>query len=222
LSLTVATIVSAPALGAPHLEPCIRLAGYEERVEQLMRESSAQKLELLAIMYGWQPERGIGLTRSDEGFELVRLEFDVSFWYSSWRDVAANSDEAASAAIVATEVFRADGAPLGAQVLDFSATRVRVTHSTLPISRELGNRLLDALARSAADARVEEPTEEILTDGYSYEILLSARPCVELRNPPRGSPAGEIADLLRLLDSGLQRWQASDAFEAEVQRRIPR
>ena len=95
-------------------------------------------------------------------------------------------------------------------MLDFSRTHVRVEKLSIPIGRELGLRLLDAFERGADDARVEEPTAAIMVDGYTYEILLSARPCVALRNPPRDSQAGVIADLVRFLEGRLQSWQASE------------
>ena len=44
-----------------------------------MRDAAEEEMELLAIMYGFLPERGIALTRHDDGFDLMRLEFDPSF-----------------------------------------------------------------------------------------------------------------------------------------------
>src|SRR5690606_32356736 len=92
-------------------------------------------------------EVAIGLGRTNDGFELVRLEFAESFWYSSWRRLAADADPAALAGVeaVVTEVFRSDGAPLGAEVLDFTRTRVRVASQSIPVSEQFAQELISAL-----------------------------------------------------------------------------
>ncbi len=214
------------AVAASHLEPCNRLANYEERVERIMRDAWPEEMELLAIMYVPLTERGIGIRRHEHDFDLIRLEFDKSFWYSSWRRVDANGNEAASlnTAAIATDVYRADGRPLGAEVLDFSGTQVRVAKSSIPISNDLGVALVEAFEHSADAARVETDNGEVVVDGYAFEILLTKRPCVELRNPPPASEAGRIAALVRFLDGRLRSWQPweRDEFEAEVQRVIPK
>jgi hypothetical protein len=217
-----AAVACGSALAAPHLEPCRRTPGYEDAVERIMRAAWPQALDLLTIMYVPLTERGIGLVRTADGFDLVRLELDESFWYSSWRDVPPGGDTT-NAVAVATDVFRADGGPLGAQVLDFSKTRVRVAKSSVPISEELGVALLDALDRRAAAARVPDPTDQIVLDGYSFELLLSNRPCVELSNPPAESDAFAIAQLIRLLDTRVPAWRPFErqAFEADVLAAIP-
>ena len=80
-------------------------------------------------------------------------------------------------------------------MLDFSQTRVRVTTLSIPISDQLGTTLLGAFERNADAARVEEVDENsfLVADGYTQEILLSGRSCVELKNPPPESAAGMIA-----------------------------
>ena len=92
-----------------------------------------------------------------------------------------------------------------------------------PISEKLGNALLHAFEHSADGARVDTDTDSITVDGYSFEILLSQRPCVELRNPPPQSEAGKIAELVRFLDGESRTWRPweQEAFEAEVLRMIP-
>jgi hypothetical protein len=222
---TALSVLCGHALGAPHLEPCNRLGnGYEERVERLLRDTWPEEMEVLAIMYVPLTERGIGLARDERGFNLIRLEFDKSFWYSSWRRVEAGDVAALSNAdAIATEVYRQDGAPLGAEILDFARTQVRVAKASIPIGDELGTALIGAFDRGANAARIEDDAGFIVTDGYKFEILLAKRPCVELRNPPPGSDASEIADLVRVLDSRLTSWRSSepDIFETEVRRVIP-
>src|SRR6185295_10889579 len=192
------------------------------RVERLMRAAWPEPMDLLVIMYVPLTERGIGLTRDEGGFNLIRLEFDVSFWYSSWRDVRPGVDDTHNRT-VATEVYRADGRPLGAQVLDFSKTEVRVSKASVPISQRLGSSLIKAFEGSADRARVEKPTDEIVVDGYSFEVLLSDRACVELRNPPRESEAGKLGQLARFLSRKSQEWRPSEqeTFEEEILRMIP-
>jgi hypothetical protein len=216
-----AAVACGSALAAPHLEPCRRTPGYEDAVERIMRAAWPQALDLLTIMYVPLTERGIGLVRTADGFELVRLELDESFWYSSWRD--AEPGDTANAVAVATEVFRADGGPLGAQVLDFSRTRVRVAKSSIPIGEELALALLDFFGRHAAAARVESPQAEIFLDGYTFEVLLLERPCVQLSNPPPDSDAHAVARLVRLLDAKVPAWRPweRETFEAEVLAAIP-
>jgi hypothetical protein len=203
------------------LVPCSRIAGYQEQVERLMRAAWPRELELLTIMYVPFTEHGIGLARTASGFDLIRLEFDKSFWYSSWREVEAGGAPA-NAVAVATEVHRADGGPLGAQVLDFSNTNVRVASSAAPISEQLGVALLDVFGRHVAAARAEIAAE-VLNDGYRFDILLAGRPCAALENPPRESDAYRIERLVRLLYDKVPTWRPleSQAVEAEVLAAIP-
>ena len=216
-----ATVACGNALCAPHLVPCSRIAGYQEQVERLMRAAWPRDLELLTIMYVPFAEHGIGLARTAGGFDLIRLEFDKSFWYSSWREVEAG-EALANAVAVATEVHRADGGPLGAQVLDFSSTNVRVASSAVPISEQLGVALLDVFGRHVAAARAEIAAE-ILNDGYRFDILLAGRPCAALENPPRESDAYRMERLVRLLYNKVPTWGPleSQAIEAEVLAAIP-
>ncbi len=222
-------IVSTRALGAPHLEPCDRVANdYEERVERLLRDAWPEEMQLLAIEYLPLTERGIGLTRDEDGFNLIRLQFDRSFWYSSWRDVkpGTGASESANAAAVATEVHRADGGALGAQVLDFADTKVRVSKLSIPISDALGTALLNAFRRSADAARVRDKRadlEEIVLDGYKFEVLLDKRACVQLADPPSGSEADKIARLIRFIDDKSLSWRPAEqkTFEADVRAMIP-
>jgi hypothetical protein len=223
-------LLSSRAFCAPHLEPCHRVDDYEERVERLLRDAWPEQLQLLVVMYGLLNERGVGITSGADGFNLVRLEFDKSFWYSSWRTVDPDSDPAAvsNAHFVATEVFREDGKKLETQVLDFSGTRVRVFKTSVPISDHLGRALLDDFRRSADAARPEVkgpgPIEEIIVDGYKFEVLLAEHPCVELANPPMESEAGRLDQLARLLGSELLAWRPGEAeeFERKVMEAIAR
>jgi hypothetical protein len=222
---TVGTLLCGRVLCAPHLEPCDRRANdYEERVEQLMRDAWPKRLQLLVIMYGLLPERAIGLATDDNGVDLIRLEFDQSFWYSSWRDVDPSADklDPSNTKAVATEVYRADGGALGVQVLDFSSTQVGVTTLSIPISEQLGISILDAFERGGDAARIPEDTGFLMSDGYAYEILLSNGSCVELNSPPPESDADKIADLVRFLVNRLLSWQPAEreSFEAEVARML--
>jgi hypothetical protein len=213
-----ATVACGGALGAPHPEPCKRIPSYEESVERILRAAWPQQLELLAIMYGVPlTERGIALERTESGFNLIRLELDKSFWYSSWRELG-QGDSPNNGAAVATEVYRQDGRRLGGQVLDFSKTTVAVAKSSVPISEKLGVAVLKVFERHAANARVPGPVDEILLDGYTFEILLSERPCVALKNPPRESEAYRMDRLVRLLDGKVPTWRPAEreAFEAEL------
>ena len=216
-----ATVACGNALGAPHLVPCPRIAGYQEQVERLMRAAWPRELELLTIMYVPFTEHGIGLARTEGGFDLIRLELDKSFWYSSWRAVGAG-EAPANAVAVATEVHRADGGPLGAEVLDFSQTKVRVARSSVPISRDLGIALLDVFGRHAAAAHAEIGAE-ILVDGYRFDVLLARRPCAAVENPPWGSDAYRLDRLVRLLYDKVPTWRPleHEAFEADVLAAIP-
>ena len=218
VAAVAATVACGDALGAPHLEPCKRIPGYEESVERILRAAWPRQLELLAIMYGVPlTERGIALARIEGGFDLIRLELDKSFWHSSWRRLGAGESPANGAA-VATEVYRQDGRQLGAEVLDFSKTTVAVAKSSVPISEELGVALLEVFERHAANARVPAPVNEILLDGYTFEILLSTRSCVALKDPPRESEAYRIDRLVRLLDGKVPAWRPAEreAFEADL------
>ena len=210
------------AFCAPHLEPCKRIDDYQERVERVMRGAWPEQMDLLVIMYVPLTERGIGLTHDQGGFNLIRLEFDVSFWYSSWRDVKPGVDDVRNRP-VATDVYRTDGRPLASQILDFSKTKVRVSKSSVPISEKLGNSLLSTFKHSADRARVDAATDEIVVDGYSFEILLSRRDCVQLSNPPRESEAGQLDQLVRFLDRKSREWRPSEkeSFEAEILQMIP-
>lgn len=225
VAAVAATVACGSALGAPHLEPCRRIAGYQESVERIMRAAWPQQVELLAIMFGVPlTERGIALARAADGFDLIRLELDESFWYSSWRELGAGESPTHGAA-VATEVYRQDGRPLGAQVLDFSKTTARVAKASVPISEELGVALLEVLGRHAAAAHpeVKAGIEEIVLDGYTIEILLADSPCAALANPPRESDAFRIDRLVRLLDAKVPTWRPSQRreFEDEVRAAIP-
>ncbi len=222
-SAIAVALLSSRAVCAPHLEPCARLANdYEEQVERLMRDAWPEEMQVLAIMYVPLTERGVGLTRGADGFNLIRLQFDESFWYSSWRDVEPNTTGPSSSSIraIATEVYRADGHALGAQVLDFSKTRVRVSKLSIPISDQLGTALLNTFQRNVDAAKPEEKVDvnEIVVDGYKFEILLAKRPCVQLANPPPGSEAEKIAQLVRLLDNESLSWRPWEqkTFEAKV------
>ena len=63
----------------------------------------------------------------------------------------------------------------------------------------------------------------LVADGYTQEILLSGRSCVELKNPPPESAAGMIAALVRFLDNASLSWRPSEreAFESQVAGKIP-
>jgi len=196
------TIIWSHAASAPHLEPCDRLMDdYYRRVERLMRDAWPEGMQLLVIMYIPPAERGLGLTPDKDGFKLVRLELDPSLWYSSWRDVKGSVPKR--------------------QVQDFSGTRARIAKLSFPISDRLAVALLDAFERSAATAK-PDVSDDIIADGYTYEILLPERSCVRLRDPPPASDAGAIADLLRFLEQAALSWQPRkrEAFEAEVEERI--
>lgn len=219
-------LLSTRAFCAPHLEPCNRPDDYHERVESLLRDAWPEELQLLVVIYLPLTERGIGVTSGADGFDLVRLEFDKSLWYSSWRTVDPEIDAEAvsNAEIVETEVFRGDGQRLQTRILDFSATRVRVAKASVPISDELGRALLDTFRRSVEAARPPDPNQEIIVDGYRFEILLAGHACAQLDNPPPESEARRLDELARLVDVELRSWQPSEAeeFERKVMEKIPR
>jgi hypothetical protein len=201
---------------------------YEERVEHLLRDAWPEELRLLVVIYLPLTERGVGVTSGGDGFNLVRLQFDKSFWYSSWKTVEPGTDVSAlpGVDIVSTEVFRDDGRALETQVLDFSTTRVRVSKLSVPISDALGRALLDDFRRSAEAVRPEQKgaLDEIIVDGYRFEILLAGHPCVQLANPPQESEAGRLDELARLLDNELPAWRPSEReeFERKVMEMIAR
>jgi hypothetical protein len=201
---------------------------YEERVEHLLRDAWPEELRLLVVMYLPLTERGVGVTSGGDGFNLVRLQFDKSFWYSSWKTVEPGTDVSAlpGVDIVSTEVFRQDGRALETQVLDFSTTRVRVSKLSVPISDALGRALLDDFRRSVEAAKPERKgaLDEIIADGYRFEILLAGHPCVQLANPPQESEAGRLDELARLLDNELPAWRPSEReeFERKVMEMIAR
>jgi hypothetical protein len=219
-----AMIACGDALCAPHLVPCRRTPGYEEAVERVMRAAWPHHLDLLMIMYLPLTEHGIGLARTEEGFDLVRLELDKSFWYSSWRDVSAG-ETTPDAVAVATEVYRQDGRALGAQVLDFTKTTVRVATMSVPIGEELGAALREFFGSHAADAHVEvrAATDPILLDGYKFEILQDEQSCAALESPPRDSDAYRIDRLVRLLYDRVPTWNPTgrETFEADLLAAIP-
>jgi hypothetical protein len=200
---------------------------YEERVERLLRDAWPEELRLLVVMYVPLTERGVGVTSGEDGFDLVRLQFDKSFWYSSWRTVEPGTDVSAlpGADIVSTEISRGDGRELETQVLDFSRTRVRISKLSVPISDQLGRALLDVFQRSAEAAKpeVKGANDEIIVDGYKFEVLAAKRSCVQLTNPPPGSPADRIAGVVRFLDSELPLWRPENRkeFEDNVTQMIP-
>ncbi len=198
-------LLSNRAFCAPHLVPCNRLDGYEQRVERLLRGAWPEKLQALVVIYLPLNERGIGVTRNKDGFNLVRLEFDKSLYYSS---------------------LETDGREVENDVLDFSRTHVRVFKMSVPISDQLGNALLSLLQRSADAAKPEERDEndEIVVDGYKFEVLLPKRSCVQLENPPPGSALYQIDRLVRFLDQESPLWRPDEReeFEKNVTEMIPR
>ena len=172
-----------------------------------MRDAWHAPLDPLIIMYGIWPERGLGLAESSTGKILVRIEFDRSFWNSSWIDYESEDEaDLSNAQGISTTVFREDGGPLGVQVLDFSKTEPRASTTSIPISDELAASLALELTRSVEASRVEV-SDVITLDGYSYEILFDGLECAQLRSPPPESEAGRIAELTRLLASGSQSWR---------------
>jgi hypothetical protein len=214
------------AFCASHVEPCARIPNdYEERVERLMRAGWPEEIPALAILYLPLTERAVGVTRGADGFNLVRLQFDKSFWYSSWRDVEPGAEPSIPPDVraIARDVYRADGRALGAQVLDFSRTRVRLSTLAVPISDRLGMALLQAFERSAESAKPAEKTGEISLDGYKFEVMVANHACVQVANSPPGSEAGKIDRLIRLLDNESLAWRPWEqaAFEAKVTEAIP-
>jgi hypothetical protein len=198
-------LISNRALCAPHLVPCNRLDGYEERVEQLLRHAWPEKLQVLVVIYLPLNERGVGISRSQDGFNLVRLEFDKSLYYSS---------------------LGTDGRAQETDVLHFSRTQVRVSKLSIPISDQLGDALLSLFQSSADAAKPEERGEndEIILDGSKFEVLLAKRPCFQLEDPPAGSALYQIDRLVRFLDQESPLWRPNEQeeFEKNVTEMIPR
>lgn len=208
----------APAkqvFAAPHLEPCKR-DEYQATVEQLVRRAWHEPMGLLIIMYGVLPERGIGLTKNDDGYRLIRIEFDKSLWYNSW--ISYDNEEEAdlsNAHGVSRTIYREDGGPLGIQVLDFSKTEIRPSTTSIPISDTFASTLTQVLEESA-DAAREESSDIKILDGYSYEFLMRNRSCARLHSPGRDTEAWRIAELVRLLAAGAQSWRTWNEEETEV------
>lgn len=199
---------AANVTAAPHLEPCIRYSDYHEHVERSMRQAWPEPLHPLILMFAPFAERGIGVTEGKDGYNLVRIEFDQSLWYGSWFELESEDDVAEAAA---DGVFRAtsrdeDGSQR-VEVQDFSRMKLRHSITLIPISDEFTEALIEVLAESVERAREEEPDDEIAVDGYTFEILLKGQSCVQLSSPQRGTEAGEIAELTRLLANRAQSWR---------------
>jgi len=213
--LLVAALVMAVtpnAFGTPYVEECRRPDEYAERTHQLIDEVRDSPFELLIVMYshiGKPQEIAIGLVRESEGAHLVRLEFQPSLFYSSYRQISPRE-----------------------QVLDFANTKPRIDKLSVPISSQMAQALAGTLKSITAQATPREPDRVVLddgeildvvsSDGFTQDLTLSDGRCVEINDPLPESSAKQLIALNRYLARELLSWKSETRadFEAQVTMRL--
>jgi hypothetical protein len=216
--------VAVEAMGTPHFDLCDTVSNeYRSLVEQRMREALSTQIEPLAIRFALpiQNETGIGITRDEDGFHLVRLAFDRSLWYESWIDVEDVPEDVDLSAVdgVSEVIYREDGGPLGYEIQDFSRVEPRISILSIPISEDLANELVEVLD-SFDPANQDERSDLIILDGISINLFQTSGRCLTIKPLTGASAATNVVQLVRYLESemGMGAWRAfrKEAFEAEI------
>ena len=216
--------LAARATGTPYFDLCDSASGtYHDIVEQRMREALPTEVEPLVIRYALplQTETGIGITRSPDGFHLVRLVFDRSLWYDSWVDVEDVPEDIDLSTVdgFSEIVYREDGGPLGYEIQDFSRVEPRVAILSIPISDGLANELVDLL-ESFDPASEDEQSNVVMVDGATMELFQMNGRCLSVTSMRGTSASTQLMELMRFLedDMGMGAWRAwrKDAFETQI------
>ena len=196
--------IASAAVATPYVEPCNRWA-YQDRVEQIMRDSWTGAITPLIISYGsaLTTESGIGVSRGEDGYKLLRLQFDRSLHYS-----------------VEGQLLEVDVDELG-YVRILNAVSIRVAHASIPISESLATALSEMLEGFEAASGEEERGVVTVSIGGGTELVLSNGRCLSLM--PWSSPAAEsrisrLGALTDFLWRELSTWQPlrHEEFESQV------